>query len=204
MESRIKNFIKEKELDEDLAQDFIDLYKNLFGDLFKHLINEEIPSVSKKSSKSSASSDKKKLELSDLTEGDVTLDELKGTGCKSAILDDYIKKYELRASGTKSEKAERVYRHIAQESLPDDYSPKTKAKAPKVKKEVHSCCGRTSKGIACSTAATEDYQGHWFCWRHIDSKDEIIATLNKASSSSPETKKKKKVVKEESESESED
>jgi len=197
MESRIKNFLKKKDLDEDLCEDFINLTKDLFGDLFKHLAGEQIPSASKKSS---SESKKKKLEIDDLVEGDVSIEELKGTACTSAVLDDYIKKNGLRASGTKAEKAERVYRHISEESLPDDMSPKNKTKEPKAKKVHHDCCGRTSKGIACSTSATEEYEGHWFCWRHIDTKDEIIDAL---STKSPKTKKKiaKKVVEESEEEE---
>ena len=194
MESRIKKFLKEKELDEDLCEDFVNLTKDLFGDLFKHLVGEKIPSVSKKSSEKKA-----KLEIDDLVEG-IELSDLKGTSCTSAVLDDYIKKNGLRASGTKAEKAERVYRHISEESLPDDLSPKNKPKEPKAKKVYHDCCGRTSKGTACATAATEEYQGHWFCWRHIDTKDEFIDAL---STKSPKTKKKvaKKVVEESEEEE---
>jgi hypothetical protein len=194
MESRIKKFLKEKELDEDLCEDFVNLTKDLFGDLFKHLVGEKIPSVSKKSSEKKA-----KLEIDDLVEG-IELSDLKGTSCTSAVLDDYIKKNGLRASGTKTEKAERVYRHISEEPLPDDLSPKNKPKEPKAKKVYHDCCGRTSKGTACATAATEEYQGHWFCWRHIDTKDEFIDAL---STKSPKTKKKvaKKVVEESEEEE---
>ena len=185
MESRIKKFLKEKDLDEELADDFINLTKDLFGDLFKHLVGEEIPSASKKTS----SEKKVKLEISDLVEG-VELSDLKGTGCTSAVLDDYIKKNGLKTGGTKVEKAEKVFRHIEGNPLPEDLSPKTKAKEPKAKKEHHVCCGKTGKGTSCGTAATEEYEGHWFCWRHIDNKDEIIGLL----SSSSKKKAAKKVV----------
>lgn len=173
MESRIKKFLKEKDLDEDLCEDFVNLTKDLFGDLFKHLVGEKIPSVSKKSSEKKA-----KLEIDDLVEG-IELSDLKGTSCTSAVLDDYIKKNSLRTSGTKSEKAERVFRHLEGNSLPEDGSPRNKPKEPKAKKIVHDCCGRTGKGTACATAATEEFNGHWFCWRHFDTKEEILEASKK-------------------------
>jgi hypothetical protein len=109
----------------------------------------------------------------------VSLDELTSGACNLAMLADYCREHGLRVSGPKTDAAARVWRHICGESEEDDTSPRNRAKKEPVKKEKHDCFACNTKNKPCGLPATQQFEGEWFCYKHIDTAEEIINPLPK-------------------------
>ena len=188
MEDRIDAFIAEHGLDENAKDDVIDLVNGCFGDYVAHMSKEWLTTPTKPPTKESSTKTKKnKLEDPAMAN---TAEEL--TNCTTAILNEYCKNNGLKIGGNKKELSGRVWRHIQGESSEDDTSSRSKPKTTKAAKEKHSCFACNSKGAPCGIAATEEHNGVWFCFRHIDEAEEIIA---KKDSESVNTEKAVKTVK---------
>jgi hypothetical protein len=132
----------------------------------------------------------KKDKLDDPTQAD-DLESL--MNCTTATLNEYCKNHGLKSGGNKTEISGRVWRHLQGDSLDDDMSSKTKtkdssvtknSKDSKAKKEIHTCFACNSKGAPCGINATEEYNGHWFCFHHIDNAEELLATKKESGSDS--------------------
>jgi hypothetical protein len=95
--------------------------------------------------------------------------------CTSGTLNEFCKNHGLRVGGNKKEVMDRVWRHLQGNNSEEDISPRTKPKKDKKINEKHDCYGCTSKGTPCAVAATVEVDGCWFCWRHEESAQEIIA-----------------------------
>jgi len=120
-----------------------------------------------------------------------SLEQLISTACNTALLNDYCRENGLRIGGKKAEVAGRVWRHLQGESQDDDISPRSKPKKAPKKKESHQCFACNAKGQPCGLAADNQHEGEWFCFRHIDSADEIIEKKN---TPPPKAKASPKVV----------
>jgi hypothetical protein len=192
MQTYINAFVADHELDENITDDLIDLVKKCFTDYISHMSNEwltaEVPSKKTIKNKTVKSSDK----LENAADAE-SLEQLKGTTCTSVVLNNYCRDNGVRIGGTKKEIAERVWRHLQGEQLDDDTSPRSKPKKVVAKKEQHACFACNAKGQPCGIAATDQHEGEWFCFRHIDNASEILeakATPKASSSKSSGVSKK--------------
>ena len=216
MQTYINEFISTNGLDESVTNSVIDLVNKCFSDYVSHMsaewLNAEIPAKKTKKTTTPAAKVEK---LENAADAD-SLDQLKGPSCTSVVLNDYCRSNELRIGGTKKEIAERVWRHLQGETSENDISPRSKPKkVVPSKKEQHQCFACNVKGQPCGIGATEEHNGNWFCFRHIDSADEIIEKKTpttptkskvspKAVSKKPSTSiKKQKIVDEELEEDEE-
>ena len=174
IESYIDEFIVEHELDsESVKEPLTDLINKVNAALFKHLYSEQIPentatAVAKKPVSNKAKKDDK-IEDPTLCE---KLEDLRN--CTTGILNQYCKDQGLKVGGNKKELMDRVWRHLQGTDSDDDKSPRSKPKKVKVVPEKHVCFGCNAKGAPCAMAATEEFDEHWFCWRHIKEAAEII------------------------------
>jgi hypothetical protein len=160
-----------------------DFVAGCWQDHFKICQNESIPD-DKSSSKKVSKADK----IEDPSECKER-DDLRN--CTSGTLNEFCKKHGLRVGGNKKEIMDRVWRHLQGNNSEEDISPRTKPKKEKKANEKHDCYGCTSKGTPCAVAATVEVDGCWFCWRHEESAQEIIAN-KKGSSSKVVTEEKEK------------
>jgi len=140
-----------------------------------------------------ATATKKKAEkLENAADAD-SLDQLTSPTCTSTVLNDYCRANGLRIGGVKKDLAARVWRHLQGESDDEDISPRSKPKKSPVKKQNHQCFACNAKGQPCGLAADNEFEGEWFCFRHIDSAQEIIKKKNE-SLRTPTKKVTKKAV----------
>jgi len=107
-----------------------------------------------------------------------SLEQLISPACNTALLNDYCRENGLRIGGKKAEVAGRIWRHLQGETTDEDVSPRSKPKKVPVKKVSHQCFACNAKGQPCGLAADNEHEGEWFCFRHIDSADEIIEKKN--------------------------
>jgi hypothetical protein len=197
MQIRINEFIASHELDESITDSLIDLINGCFSDYVAHMSKEWLTAnVPAKTTKKAAASKTEKLETAADAE---SLEQLKSNACTSVILNDYCREHGLRIGGTKKEIAERVWRHLQGEQNDEDTSPRSKPKKVPAKKEQHQCFACNAKGQPCGNAGTEQHSGEWFCFRHIDSAEEIIEKKNAPSpapkaKASPKAEPKSKTV----------
>jgi len=183
--NRIDAFITENGLDENIKDALIELVNGCFSDYVGHMSKEWLAAAV--SNKSTSVSKTKKDKLEDPTAAE-TIEDLRN--CTTIVLNEYCKNNGLKVGGNKKEIMNRVWRHLQGDSSDDDISSRSKPKTPKTPKEKHSCFACNAKGKPCGISATEEYNGVWFCFNHIDSAEELVAA--------------KKPVEYEQESESED
>ncbi len=226
MSERIDAFLEQVGLDDtdEVRNAIADLTIGCWSDMFKHLIPEPIPRPAVKSSGGSSSSNssssgspKKTKETIDINQLDdsVTVDELQ----KASVvqLDTYLREHGILISGNKSDKVSRVYRSLRGESLKTDFSSKskvsvasssaTKKTSPKKEVEKHACVMLTAKGTQCTMNGTNEYGGYHFCWKHVDKKEEYVASIEEEPEPETEpvvTKPKKRIVAKKQELEEED
>jgi len=182
--NRIDAFITENGLDENIKDALIEVVNGCFSDYIGHMSKEWL-STPVSNGKSSASKTKKE-KLDDPTEATCIEDLRK---CTTIILNEYCKNNGLKVGGNKPEISGRVWRHIQGDSSDDDVSSRSKPKKVKAAKEVHSCFACNSKGAPCGIAATEEYNGHWFCFHHIDNAADLVSAKKSASVSGSESDK---------------
>ena len=200
MQIRINEFIATNNLDESVTDSLIELVNGCFSDYVSHMSKEWLTAdVSAKPAKKVAAGKGQKL----LTASDAeSLEQLKSTACTSVTLNDYCRENGLRIGGTKKEIAERVWRHLQGEQNDDDVSPRSKPKKVPAKKEKHQCFACNAKGQPCGISADNEFEGEWFCYKHIDNAEDIIekrvvelsesttkASTTKASTSKPSSRK---------------
>jgi hypothetical protein len=195
MEDRIDSFIAENGLDENAKDAVIELVNGCFTDYISHMAKEWLKNpVDNKSKKNITKSKKAKFEDPTAAE---SIDDL--MNCTTAILTEYCKNNKLKVGGTKTDLSGRVWRHIQGESSDEDTKNTKKSskdsKDLKSKKEIHSCFACNSKGAPCGLSATEEYSGHWFCFHHIDSAEELISAKKSSDSESESTTKSTKTAK---------
>ena len=173
MESRINDFLELHDLTDKISVDEIcEVFNSCASDFFK-IFMAKIP-------------DESTAETIELAKSRDDLNK-----CNTKVLDQYIKDNSLKMSGNKKDKMDRIWRHLQGSSLDSDTSIVSKSsKDKKSKKNNNICCATTAKKTPCTTSGTEEYQGHWFCWRHVDTKDEIIKKMSKIEDDTVITKKK--------------
>ena len=174
IESYIDEFIAEHELDsESVKEPLTDLINKVNAALFKHLYSEQIPenTVTATVKKPVSNKAKKDDKIEDPTLCE-KLEDLRN--CTTGILNQYCKDQGLKVGGNKKDLMDRVWRHLQGTNSDDDKSPRSKPKKEKVVPEKHVCFGCNAKGAPCAMAATEEFDEHWFCWRHIKEAAEII------------------------------
>lgn len=187
IDDRIESFITSNNLpNTDAFRDVLaDFVSGCWSDHFKFVMKDPIPQ----------NAESKKVPKAEKIEDPTTVearDDLRK--CNSSTLNEYCKSNGLRVGGNKKELMDRVWRHLQGENSDDDMSPRTKPKKEKKSNEKHGCYGCTSKGAPCSTAATVEVDGQWFCWRHEADATEIIAKKVVATTTTkpePETPKAK-------------
>jgi hypothetical protein len=96
--------------------------------------------------------------------------------CTTGVLNQFCKDKALKIGGNKKDLMDRVWRHIQGETSDEDKSVRNKPKSEKKVPEKHACCGTNTQGVPCGVSATEIFNGHHFCWRHItDAQKTIVA-----------------------------
>jgi len=190
MENRVDAFITENDLDENIKDALIELVNGCFSDYVGHMSREWLSTPV--SNKSTSVPKTKKDKFDDPTAAE-TFEDLRN--CTTVILNEYCKNNGLKVAGNKKELSERVWRHLQGDSSDEDVSPRSKPKKEKVVKVKHACFACNSKGSPCGISATEEYNGHWFCFHHINNAEEII--------NNPKSSKSSKSSKASSESDSE-
>ena len=179
MQIEIDQFIADNNLDASVSDSLIELVNKCFTKYVTQMSSEwlqaEAPVPAKKGTAKKGTSKAEKLESVDEAE---SLEQLVSTACTTTILNDYCRENGLRIGGNKKEIAARVWRHKTDETLDDDISPRSKPKKVVAKKEVHQCFACNAKGQPCGLAADNLHESEWFCFRHIDTADEIIEAKN--------------------------
>jgi hypothetical protein len=190
IQSMITAFSSEHDLSEAAQAQLIELVNNCFHGYVSHMVKEvlstPLPGAKEKSIKSS------KTESLDNPADAAEFDDLRK--CKSTVLDDFCKEKLLRVGGTKKEKMDRVWRFLQGTSTEEDRSPR-KTKKVAVKKEAHVCSGCSKKNKPCGIAATEEYEGCWYCWHHVILAKATVPTGAVASASQPAVVKPAKTPK---------
>ena len=174
LQTLISAFIAEHELDESINDALANLVKAGF-----HQMSSEWLSASTKAAKVKTVSEKpvKVAQIASVSDAE-SLEELKSVACTTATLTEYCRDNSLRVTGTKKELAERAWRHLQGENSDEDSSPRSKPKKIPAKKEIHSCFACNLKGQPCGIAATEQFDGEWFCFRHHETAAEIMERKN--------------------------
>ena len=179
MQIDIDQFIAAHELDASAKEELIDLVNKCFTKYVTHMSSDwlqaEVPILAKKGTAKKGTSKAEKLESVDDAE---SLEQLISTACTTALLSEYCRENGLRIGGNKKDAAGRVWRHKTGETTDDDISPRSKPKKVVAKKEVHQCFACNAKGQPCGLAADNLHESEWFCFRHIDTADEIIEAKN--------------------------
>jgi hypothetical protein len=170
MQTRLESFISDNNLDESISDSLIDLVNGCFTDYVEHMSKDWL-NLPKPIKQPKITKGEKLDSCSDAE----SLDDLRGTKCTTTLLNEYCRTHSIRVGGTKKEIAERVWRHLQGEQSDSDLSPKGKSKKTPAKKELHACFACNAKGQPCGIAATEQFNGEWFCFRHQDDSGEIIA-----------------------------
>ena len=175
MQIDIDQFIAAHELDASAKEELIDLVNKCFTKYVTHMSSDwlqaEVHVPSKKGTAKKGALKTEKLESIDDAE---SLEQLISTACTTALLSEYCRENGLRIGGNKKDAAGRVWRHKTGETTDDDISPRSKPKKVVAKKEVHQCFACNAKGQPCGLAADNQHDSEWFCFRHIDTADEII------------------------------
>jgi hypothetical protein len=195
MQIDIDAFVSKHKLDDSSKEELIDLVNGCFTKYIQHMSSDWLSSDAPVPAKKAATTKKavsKVEKLENASEAE-SIEQLISTACNTALLNDYCRENGLRIGGKKAEVAGRVWRHLQGESEDDDVSPRSKPKKTPKKKESHQCFACNAKGQPCGLAADNQHEGEWFCFRHIDSADEIIEKKN-APPPAPKPKASPKVV----------
>ena len=171
IESRIDAFIVEHEIDPLMKDDICTLVTGCMEDLFKHVFNQPVPETESKPKT-------KKVLKADKVEDPATcetFEELRN--CTTGVLNQFCKDKGLKMGGTKKDIMDRVWRHIQGESSDEDKSTRGKGKTAKVVPEKHACSGTNSAGTACGSSGTEEFDGCYFCWRHITDAQKFVDAM---------------------------
>jgi hypothetical protein len=182
MEIEINAFIASHELDESAKDELVKLVNKCFSIYVSHMSSEWLSAAAPTSAPAKkAAATKKTAAKAEKIENAAdaeSLDQLISTACTSTVLNDYCRENGLRIGGVKKDIASRVWRHLQGESEDDDISPRSKPKKAPAKKQTHPCFACNAKGQPCGLAADNEFEGNWFCFRHIDSAEEIIEKKN--------------------------
>ena len=174
--SMIDAFIAANNLDEEIKDSLVDLVNTCIGGYVKNMSKEWMNTAV--SSKSDSAVKATKLEkLEDPSEAKSLADL---NACTSVILNAFCKENGLKVGGVKKDIKERVWRFLEGNSSEEDISPRSKPKKV-VKKESHKCFACNSKGQPCGVSATEEFSGHWFCFRHIINAEDLLVKESKES-----------------------
>jgi SAP domain-containing new25 len=178
IESRINAFIAEHELDADIKDEICVLVTGCMEDLFKHVFTQAVPETETKKAK--------KVLKADKVEDPASCENIEDLrNCTTGVLNQFCKDHGLKVGGTKKELMDRVWRHIQGESSDEDKSSRNKPKTAKKVPEKHACCGTNIAGAACGSSGTEEFGGHFFCWRHIEDAQKFVDAIDKQA---PKTK----------------
>jgi hypothetical protein len=189
IESRIDAFIASNELDKEIKDPLCALITEAMGDLFKHVFSQPVPADTE-------TGKAKKVLKADKVEDPTsceTQEELRN--CTTGVLNQFCKDNGLKVGGNKKEIMDRVWRHMQGESSDDDKSTRNKPKASKKVPEKHVCAGNNIAGVPCGSSGTEEFDGCYFCWRHISDAQKFIDAKKPkaaASSNAPESVAKPK------------
>jgi len=179
MQIEIDAFIAKYNLDDSANGEIIELVNSCFAKYVSHMSSQwlvsEVPAAGKKAATKKTTSKTEKIENAADAE---SLEQLISSACTTTLLNDYCRENGLRIGGVKKDAAARVWRHLQGETEDDDISPRSKPKKVPVKKVSHQCFACNAKGQPCGLAADNEHEGEWFCFRHIDSADEIIEKKN--------------------------
>jgi hypothetical protein len=190
IESRIDAFIASNELDKEIKDPLCALITEAMGDLFKHVFNQPVPNEGTETGKA------KKVLKADKVEDPTTCEsqeELRN--CTTGVLNQFCKDNGLKVGGNKKEIMDRVWRHMQGESSDEDKSTRNKSKAAKKVPEKHVCAGNNIAGVPCGSSGTEEFDGCYFCWRHISDAQKFIDAKKPkaaASANAPESVAKSK------------
>ena len=179
IESRIDAFIADNELDKDIKDPLCALITEAMGDLFKHVFNQPVPTETE-------TTKSKKVLKADKVEDPTTCetqDELRN--CTTGVLNQFCKDNGLKVGGNKKEIMDRVWRHMQGESSDDDKSTRNKPKAAKKVPEKHVCAGNNIAGVPCGSSGTEEFDGCYFCWRHISDAQKFIDAKKPKAAAAP-------------------
>jgi hypothetical protein len=174
MEIEITQFLAANELDAGLKEATIDLVNKCFTIYITHMSSQWLTAAPPAAPKKAVSKVEKSEDPTEC-ESETKLN----MRCTTAVLDEYCRTHKLRIGGEggKAARVSRVWRHMQGESDADDFSPRNKPKNTPAKKEPKKCSCKTAKGAPCAAAATNERDGHWFCYKHIDQADDFIAVL---------------------------
>jgi hypothetical protein len=170
MEEIIDQFLVDMELNVALKEPLCDCFSACMGALAKHILDKPIPADATPSSKSQKVLKADKIEDPSTVQN---IEELRN--CTTGTLNEFCRKVGLKVGGNKAQIMDRVWRHLQGTGSDEDMSSRTKPKKEKKVVEKHECSGCNSKGAPCAVGGTEQYKGHWFCWRHILDPDSFIA-----------------------------
>ena len=168
IESRIDAFLSEHDIDTGIKDELCILVTGCMEDLFKHVFNQPVPTEPE-------TTKAKKVLKADKVEDPTTcetIDELRN--CTTGVLNQFCKDNGLKIGGNKKEIMDRVWRHMQGESSDDDKSSRSKPKASKKAPEKHVCSGNNVAGVPCGSSGTEEFDGCYFCWRHISDAQKFI------------------------------
>jgi len=169
MEAIIDEYLTANGIDESGKDSLVNLVNQCFTCYVEHMAKEWIVSKPTKATKPAKATKADKMDNPINAEKQDDLNR-----CTSQTLNEFCKNNGLKQGGNKKEIISRVWRLIQGEMLEDDQSPRSKTKKTPAKQEKHQCFGCNAKGAPCGSAASEEYEGHWFCWRHIADAQSII------------------------------
>ena len=164
VETIIDSFVAEYELDSEIKEPIIDLINQCMNACCRQLLSEKIPDTPVAATKTKS----QKVLKADKIEDPSTVESREELhNCTTGILNQFCKDSGLKVGGNKAVIMDRVWRHLQGTSSDEDKSSRTKTKASKKVDEKHACSGCNSKGAPCGVAGTGEFEGRWFCWRHI-------------------------------------
>lgn len=166
METIIDTFMSTHSIDSSVKDPLIELINGCFsiyiGEMSKEWLDKSTTSNPVKAIKESS---KESSKIEDISQCESEEDVKK---CTVTVLTSFCKTNGLKVGGSKKDLSDRVWRHIQGNSSDEDKSSKTKAKKTAEKKVHHECCGKNKAGDQCGLAGSEEKNGKWYCFRHID------------------------------------
>ena len=188
IENRVDSFIVDHEIDPDMKDDLQELVIGCIEDMFKHLFPLPFNSVPPPSD----AKKQKKVLKADKVEDPSTVESIEELrNCTTSVLNQYCRDKNLKIGGNKKEIMDRVWRHIQGESSDEDKSSRGKPKKDKKVSEKHVCSGVKTDGSPCQISGTEEYEGCFFCYKHITDADKFMEITKKKSEPGPSSAKSK-------------
>ena len=169
IETRVNKFIADNGIDESFKDELINFVNGCFTDYVSNISKNWLKStvVTKRPEKVS-----KKDKLEDPSDA-TTIDDL--NNCTSVILNEYCKKNSIKVGGNKKEIKERVWKHLQGEPTDSSVVSKKSSGTKKGKNIAHACIANNNSGNPCGLSASQQFGGEWFCFKHIDNAEQIIA-----------------------------